>query len=296
MEEFNVKNSKLSIIIPTYNEEMNIVPVIKKLKKLLRTICKDFEILVINDGSTDNTKIAAEKAGAEVISHPYNIGNGAAVKTGMRAATGDIFIMMDGDGQHNPDDIPKLLEHIKMYDMVVGARSSGSEVKIHRKLANMIYNSFATYITKFKIEDLTSGFRVIRGELARRFVNLLPNTFSYPSTITLATLLTGHSVKYIKVKTFYRGGKSKIKLLQDGARFFFIITKIATLFSPLRIFLPISLLSFMLGTLNYAVTFFTTHRFSNMSGLLYSTAVIIFMMGLVAEQIAQLRVDRGDKL
>ncbi len=295
MRRLNVEKSKISVIIPTYNEDMNIAAVIKKIKKVMATVADDCNIYVINDGSTDNTAAVAKKAGATVISHPYNIGNGAAVKTGLRNVPGDIFILMDGDGQHNPEDIPKLIEHISEYDMVVGARSDKSEVRAHRKIANKMYNSLATYISSFKVEDLTSGFRVIRAKIARKYIYLLPNTFSYPSTITLAAIMTGHSVKYVKIKTFYRGGKSKIKLIKDGTRFFLIITKIATLFSPLRIFLPTSLIFFILGTVNYMYTYFASRTFTNMSMLLYSTAVIIFMMGLVAEQIAQLRIEKSEK-
>jgi glycosyltransferase involved in cell wall biosynthesis len=295
LEESDLKNKKLSVIIPVYNEEKSVGKVVKKVIKVLSKISDDYEILVINDGSSDKTKKAAKDAGAFVFSHPYNIGNGAAVKTGLRKAKGDIFIMMDGDGQHNPEDIPRLLKHIKEYDMVVGARSTSSEVKIHRSLANKIYNSFATYITSFKIEDLTSGFRVIKAQIAKRYLHLLPNTFSYPSTITLATIMTGHSVKYVDIKTFYRSGKSKIRLLRDGVRFFLIITKIATLFSPLRIFMPISIFFFLFGTFNYIYTYLMYKTFTNMSMLMYSTSIIIFMMGLVAEQIAQLRIEKSEK-
>lgn len=293
MKELDIKKCKISIIIPTYHEEENIGKVVKKIDNVMSAINEDYEIFVINDGSTDNTEQAAKDAGATVISHPYNIGNGAAVKTGIRNADGDILIFLDGDGQHNPDDIPRLLEHINRYDMVVGARSSGSEVKIHRKLANMIYNSLATYVTSFNIQDLTSGFRAIRAPLAKKFVSLLPNTFSYPSTITLATLMSGHSLKYVSIKTFYRSGKSKIKLIKDGTRFFLIIAKISTLFSPFKIFLPISFLMFMIGVVWYAYTYFTHGTFTNMGMLLFTTSVIIFMMGLVAEQIAQLRLEKS---
>ncbi|MFC1855676.1 glycosyltransferase family 2 protein, partial [Thermodesulfobacteriota bacterium] len=228
--EIDVSKCKISVIIPVYNEAKRIPKVVKHVLEVLPTITENYEVFVINDGSTDDTKNAAEGAGATVISHPYNIGNGAAVKTGLRAASGDILIMLDGDGQHNPEDIHELVKYIKNYDMVVGARGTTSEVRLHRKIANKIYNSFATYVASFPIEDLTSGFRVIRAPIAKKFLHLLPNTFSYPSTITLATLITGQSVKYVKIKTFYRSGKSKIKLIKDGARFFLIITKIATLF------------------------------------------------------------------
>jgi len=202
---------------------------------------------------------------------------------------------MDGDGQHDPADVAGLLAQKDTFDMVVGARSKGSETKWHRDLANKIFNGLATYVTKFKIHDLTSGFRVLRRVTARQFIYLLPNTFSYPSTITMAYLRSGRSVKYVPIKTRARKGKSKIKLLQDGVRFLLIITKIATLFSPFRVFLPVSFLFFFTGVMYYLYTFVTAHRFSNMSALLMTTSVIIFMMGLVSEQITQMRYELVDR-
>jgi glycosyltransferase involved in cell wall biosynthesis len=247
---------------------------------------------VVDDGSTDNTAKEAVAAGANVRSHPYNIGNGAAIKTGLRTAAGDWIIMMDADGQHAPEDVARLLEHKEKYDMVIGARTRVSETSLHRDIANTFYNGLASYVCKFKVEDLTSGFRMIRKDTVRQFIHLLPNTFSYPSTLTLAYLRSGLGVKYIPIDTKRRQGKSKIKLLQDGTRFFIIITKIATLFSPLRVFLPISFFFFITGFGYYVYTFTTIHRFSNMSALLLSTSIIIFMMGLISEQITQLRYDR----
>lgn len=275
----------VTVLLPAYNEETSIGGTIRNIRQLH----PDFEILVVDDGSTDNTGMVALDAGARVHSHPYNIGNGAAVKTGIRQASGEWVLMMDADGQHRPEDISRLLEYKEKFDMVVGARTRKSDTSIHRDLANTIYNLFASYVTSFKIEDLTSGFRLARTATARRYIYLLPNTFSYPSTITMAFLRSGRSLKYVPIRTNARKGKSKIKLLKDGVRFLLIITKIATLFSPLRVFLPVSALFFLLGLGYYALTFITTHRFTNMSALLLSTAVIIFMMGLISEQIAQLR-------
>jgi len=281
-------NPDVTIILPAFNEEQAIADTIHSLKSLY----PDYEILVVDDGSTDGTAQKAIEAGATVCRHPYNIGNGAAVKTGIRRARGEYVIMMDADGQHDPEDVKKLLEYRENYDMVVGARSKESTTAVHRDLANKIYNWFASYVTKFKIEDLTSGFRLFNRSLASKFIYLLPNTFSYPSTITMAYLRSGHTIKYIPIKTAKRQGKSKIKLLQDGTRFFLIITKIATLFSPLRVFLPVSFTLFLLGSGYYLFTFIKYHRFSNMSALLFSTSVIIFMMGLVSEQISQSRYER----
>ena len=278
----------VSIIIPTYNEELNIRKTIESVRK----IHPDYEILVIDDGSTDNTKKEALEAGANVWPHPYNIGNGAAIKTGLRLASGDWIVMMDADGQHDPSDISNLLEHKDHFDMVVGARTRESNTSLHRDLANKIYNIIASYVTKFKIEDLTSGFRLVKKDTVEQFISLLPNTFSYPTTLTMAYLRSGFTVKYIPIKTEKRKGRSKINLIGDGSRFFLIITKVATLFSPLRVFLPVSFFFFLTGVCYYIYTFINAHRFSNMSALLLSTSVVIFMMGLLSEQITQMRYDR----
>ena len=278
----------ITVLLPCYNEEHSIRKTIESIKQLH----PDFEILVVDDGSTDDTLNAAMEAGANVWPHPYNIGNGAAIKTGLRIATGDWVLMMDGDGQHDPADIAKLLEYKDHYDMVVGARINDSQASLPRMFANNIYNQLASYVTKFKVQDLTSGFRLVRRDTAKKFIYLLPNTFSYPSTLTLAYLRSGRSVRYVPIRAKKRQGKSKIKLLRDGTRFFLIITKIATLFAPLRIFLPVSFSLFLTGTLYYLYTFSTSHRFSNMSALLFSSALIIFMMGLISEQISQMRYDR----
>ncbi|MFH1202131.1 MAG: glycosyltransferase family 2 protein [Candidatus Omnitrophota bacterium] len=285
--------SQITIIIPVLNEEENISELIKGIKTVSSG---DDEILVIDDGSEDNTAKIVKELNVRVISHPYNMGNGAAVKTGIRIAKGEILVLLDGDSQHNPADIPRLLEHIDKYDMVVGARTDDSSTSFQRKLANKIYNLFASYVSSFKIEDLTSGFRVVKKEVALKFLYLLPNTFSYPTTITLAFLKSGRGIKYIPIKTRLRKGKSKISPFKDGVKFLLIITKIATLFSPFRIFLPVSLFFFALGAGYYGYTYFNFHRFTNMSALLIMTSIIIFMMGLVSEQIAQLRLDRTENI
>jgi glycosyltransferase involved in cell wall biosynthesis len=286
--EENKKRVAITVLMPANNEEVSIGTTIRKLRELY----PDFEILVIDDGSTDSTLQVAIDAGANVWPHPYNIGNGAAIKSGLRIAQGEWIVMMDADGQHPPEDIEGLLKYKDAYDMVVGSRTKGSETLLHRDIANMIYNWFASYITKFKVEDLTSGFRLVRASTVRQFINLLPNTFSYPTTLTMAYLRSGRSVKYIPIATKFRLGKSKIKLVQDGTRFFLIITKVATLFSPLRVFLPVSAFLFISALGYYLYTFITAGRFTNMSALLFNSSIIIFMIGLVAEQITQIRYDR----
>jgi glycosyltransferase involved in cell wall biosynthesis len=279
----------ISIVVPAFNEAKNLAQLLEKIHALK---LPQAEIIVVDDGSSDGTAEIALSAGANVVRHPYNIGNGAAVKSGMRAAQGRLIVLMDGDGQHKAEDIPKLLAEAASYHMVVGARGKGSKLRFHRYVANTVYNLLASYVTQFKVQDLTSGFRLLSRRDALRFIDLLPNTFSYPTTLTLAFLRSGLTVKYVPIQTLYRAGQSKISLITDGIRFLLIITKIATLFSPFRVFLPVSLFFFLGGMGNYAYTYFTQNRFTNMSVFALTTAVIIFMLGLISEQIALLRMER----
>ncbi|TFG91008.1 MAG: glycosyltransferase family 2 protein [Syntrophobacterales bacterium] len=285
----------ISIVIPAYREEKVISSVVSDIRRVMDMTGRTYEILVIDDGSDDETAAEAQKAGARILSHPYNIGNGAAVKTGIRNARGELLVTFDGDGQHSPEDIPRLLEKMDAYDMAVGARTKNSESSFHRTMANRLYNCFATYMCKRRIEDLTSGFRAIKTEIARRFVSLLPNSFSYPTTITMAVVRSGYSLVYVPVMTTRRVGKSKIKLMKDGSRFFLIIVKIATLFSPMRVFLPVSAIMFLLG-LGYGLfkIFFMGGRYGPTSAMLMTVAIVIFMVGLVSEQVAQLRFDKTE--
>lgn len=282
---------KTSVVIPAYNESGSIGQIITKIKELY----PDFEIVVIDDGSKDGTDAIAHQAGAEVYKHPYNLGNGAAIKSGIRAASGEILVFMDADSQHDPTDIQRLLEHLPEFDMVVGARSSKDHASPQRALGNTFYNWFASYVAKFKVKDLTSGFRAVKADVARGFLYLLPNTYSYPTTMTLGVLREGRSVHYVPIKFKKRqSGKSSISLFKDGVRFFMIITKICTLFSPMRVFLPVSFLMFLLGLINYMITFFTQGRFTNMSALMFVTSILIFMMSLISEQICQMRFERRE--
>lgn len=283
----------ISIIIPAYNEEQVIGKVIEDIRRQMGD--RNYEILVVDDGSDDGTAKEIEESGVRLLQHPYNKGNGAAVKTGIRNALGKVVVLMDGDGQHNPEDIDRLLEYIPKYDMVVGARTAESESAVHRDLANKAYNMLAGYLTQMKIMDLTSGFRAIKTSLAKRFVYLLPNKFSYPTTITLSMIRAGFSVKYIPIKAFRRVGSSKIRIFRDGATFFLIMIKIATLFSPLRIFIPISMTSFLLGLVYGAYMILKHSHFSNMILLLLITGVLVFLLGLIAEQIAMLRLERSEE-
>jgi len=283
--------TKVSVIIPAYNEAQSIGHVVKKIK----AFNPEFEIIVINDGSTDDTAVVARDAGGTVYSHSYNIGNGAAIKSGIRIASGNILVFMDGDGQHDPDDIAKLLEHFPEFDMVVGARSKGNHASLGRTFGNTAYNWLASYVAKFRVEDLTSGFRAVKADIAHNLLYLLPNTYSYPTTLTLSVLRSGRTVKYVPVKTkMRRSGKSGISMFKDGVRFFMIIIKICTLYSPFRIFLPVSFVTFLTGLFYYLYTFYMGGRFTNMSALLFTTSIVIFMMGLISEQICQMRFERSE--
>ncbi len=281
-------SQSISIILPAKNEAQNIESVIKKLTQLQHKL-NVLEILVINDGSTDTTEQIAKQAGATVISHPCSMGNGASIKTGARQAKGDILIFMDADGQHHPDDIPMLLEKLNQgYDMVVGARSSKSHAGLFRRLANGFYNRFSSLMTGHKIQDLTSGFRAARADKFRKFLYLLPNGFSYPTTSTMAFFRSGFPVAYVPIHAGKRSGKSHIRLFKDGMRFFIIILRVGALFSPMRLFLPISLMLFGTGVCYYGYTFVTAHKFTNMSAVLFLSSLIIFLIGIVSEQISSL--------
>ncbi len=278
---------KLSIIIPAKNEE-------KGLGAILPRICSLYpnaEVVIVDDASTDYTTHVAEDMGVNVIRHPYSKGNGAAIKTGLRAITGDVVVCMDADGQHDPEDIEKLLTVINQgYDLAVGARSGRAQAGIHRSIANRFYNWFAGWVVGRKIDDLTSGFRALKVDRFREFIHLLPNKFSYPTTITMSFFRAGYSVAYVPldVKNRIEGTASHINVMRDGIRFLLIIFKIGTLYSPLKIFMPISVSFFLTGLFLYIYTFLETGRFTNMSALMFSTSILIFLIGLVSEQITNL--------
>jgi len=281
--------NRLSIILPAKNE----APALAALLPLLRAAQPEAEIIVVDDGSTDETRSVCKSSGVECLSSPYSMGNGAAIKRGARAATGDILVFMDGDGQHDPADVTRLLEQLNRgYDMVVGARGWGSQAGVGRGLANTLYNWLATRMTGHQIADLTSGFRAVRADKFREFLHLLPNGFSYPTTSTMAFFRSAYPVAYVPIKAAQRVGKSHIKPLRDGLRFLLIIFKIATLYSPLKLFVPASVVFFLMGCANYAWTFMHGGRLTNMSTLLWSAAVIVFLIGLVSEQITGLMYRR----
>lgn len=286
-----ITTESLSIVIPAKNEA-------KSLSTLLPEINKHYpnaEIIVVNDGSTDNTQDIVSKYNAVLISHPYSMGNGAAIKSGARRATGKVLVTMDGDGQHSPKDIERLLEKINEgYEMAVGARSHKSQAGLRRYIGNQLYNTIASTIVGNKIEDLTSGYRAVNAKKFKESLHLLPNGFSYPTTITMAFFRNGYPVTYVPIDAKKRLGKSHLRLFKDGLRFLVIIFKVGTLYSPLKIFTPVSAILFLTGSLYYLYTFLTMSRFTNMSALLLISSILIFLIGLISEQITTLMYSKSD--
>ena len=284
-------NPTLSIVIPAKNEAGSIADVVSRA----RSTFTDAEIIVVDDGSDDETRSLAESAGAIVKSHPVSLGNGAAIKTGARAASGELIAFMDADGQHSPEDLGRLIDRLgEGFDMVVGARHSRGHASTARLFANTLYNRLASRMSGQRVADLTSGFRVARADKFKRFLYLLPNGFSYPTTSTMAFLRSGYPIDFLPIEVGRREGKSHIRPLADGIRFLLIIFKIATLYSPLKIFFPISSGFFLTGLGWYAYTYATEGRFTNMSMLIFSAAVIIFLIGLISEQITALTFSRSE--
>lgn len=282
----------ISIIIPAKNEALGLARILPDIRRLY----PQAEIIVVNDGSTDQTRVVCEDHGIQLISHPYSMGNGAAVKTGARAAAGDTLVLMDADGQHRPDDIPRLLEKLdEGYDMAIGARSRNSQANMHRAFGNGVYNRLASWMTGHRIDDLTSGFRAVKAEKFKKFLYLLPNGFSYPTTITMAFFRSAFPVTYVAIHTGTRQGRSSISLIKDGIRFFLIILKIGTLFSPMRLFLPVSLVFFLTGVCYYSYTYITQGRLTIMSALLFIASMLTFLIGIVSEQVSSLHYKNNSE-
>lgn len=280
---------RLSVVVPARNEAQNLALLLPELQQVLADLPMEFqEIVLVDDGSSDATASLAAEYGARVVSHAESLGNGAAVKRGIREAKGDWILLLDGDGQHPPAELPAMVRMAERHDMVVASRG-GKGGSMHRNLANQIYSRLASYVSGRKIPDLTSGFRLLRADVAKDLVWLLPNTFSYPTTITMSMLRGGWSVGFHPFQVRQRLGKSHVRLVADGSRFFLIILRIATMFSPLRVFLPVSLLTAGLGIGWYAYTWLTQGRFTNMAVMLLCQATLLFALGLIAEQVAALR-------
>jgi glycosyltransferase involved in cell wall biosynthesis len=286
------RTDAVSVIVPAYNE----AAVITEVVSAIAAAGPWREIIVVDDGSQDATGARACAAGATVVRHPYNKGNGAAVKSGIRRATGEFVLILDGDGQHQADDAQRLVERLGEYDLVIGARSTATQASYARRFGNSALNGFASYLTGRHIPDLTSGFRAARREYLLEFLHLLPNGFSTPTTTTLAFIKAGYNVAFEAAEARQRVGASKIKLARDGVKFFMIILKIVTIFSPLRVFVPIAAASFLLG-IGYGIWNVALHsRIPNGAVLLIMFSVVVFLVGLVSEQISSLRFEGGSRL
>lgn len=282
---------RLSVIMPAYNEGASIAAVLAKVGAQL----PDAELIVVDDGSADNTADLAAGAGATVIRQPYNKGNGAAVKAGIRAARGDVVLLLDADGQHDPADLPRVLEPIGPYDLVVAARTRASNATWTRGWGNAVLNAFASYLTGMEVLDLTSGFRAMKRDRIMEFVHLLPNRYSYPTTSTMAFIKAGYSVKFVPIAAHQRiGGASGQKLLRNGIVFATIILRMMTLFSPLKVFSPLSAFLFVIGAAYGLYTIVTEVHITNTTVLLTVTALMIFLQGLISEQIAAYRFERRE--
>lgn len=284
--------SSLSIILPALNEAASL----RELVPGLLRYYPDAEIIVVNDGSIDDTDEICTEHGCRVVNNPYRMGNGAAIKRGTRFASGKILAFMDADGQHTPENLKILIDHFSTgdFDMLVGAREKGDQASLFRKLGNAVLNRLASWMTGQKIIDLTSGFRVVRAKRFKEFLHMLPNGFSYPTTITMAFFRSGYTVGYKTVDVEKRRGQSHIRPVHDGSRFLLIILKIGALYSPLKLFLPISIVLFVLASALYSYTFLATGRFTNMSALLYITSLLTFLIGIVSEQITNLMFARRE--
>jgi glycosyltransferase involved in cell wall biosynthesis len=276
-----------TVVIPAFNEAGSIAAVVAELRQAARWP----EIIVVDDGSVDDTEARARAAGARVVRHPYNKGNGAAVKSGIRNANTPFIVIADADGQHRPSDAVRLVSHLGEYDLVVGARVPQTQSSLARRVGNAVLNGIAGYLTQQPIPDLTSGFRAARREHLFEFLHLLPNGFSTPTTTTLAFIKAGYSVRFEPVEAGRRVGTSKIRLGSDGVGFFLILLKVITIYSPLRIFVPISVASFLLGAAYAVWTILTQSHVTNSSVLLIVLSVVIFLVGLISEQISSLRFE-----
>ncbi len=283
---------ELSVIVPIFNERENVVDTLSRIL----AVPINLEILAVDDASEDGTweilqEFAAKEPRLRLFRHPYNMGNGASVKTGMRNAKADILQIIDADGQHPPEDIPKFFEKSKTYDLVVGQRTEGTDATAFRNFGNWVFNTFSSYVAGCRIPDLTCGMRALKREIALEFIDLFPNGFSLPATSTLSVIKAGYAIDWVPIQGARRKGRSKIRPISDGSKFLLIIVRIAVFFKPLRVFLPISLTALVLGAIDFILGLWTEGRLHirPFAGLMFQSFLLIFLMGLISEQIANIR-------
>jgi glycosyltransferase involved in cell wall biosynthesis len=286
---------RISVILPVFEEKETVGVLIPAIIDRLGQEGESFEIVAVDDGSSDGTLEVLRGLREQhpdlvhVVRHVYNKGNGAALRTGIRVARGEIVVCMDADGQHSPDEISQLTSLIPPYDLVIGARLEGYAGSWHRGAANRFYNALASWLTRTLVKDLTSGFRAMRRGVVLHFLPLFPAGFSAPSTTTLAFLKAGYNVTFVPVHVGKRGaGKSKIRLWSDGGRFVTLILRIIMLYDPLRIFLPTGVYVAIAGVVAAVAGILNARRLvvSGSAVLLLLAALVIWLLGLIASQIA----------
>jgi glycosyltransferase involved in cell wall biosynthesis len=285
-----------SVVIPAYNEGPRVGAIVRAIRERL----PQAEIIVVDDASGDDTSAQAAAAGARVITRPHNVGNGAGVKTGVRAASGEVVVVMDADGQHDPDDLPRLLDHVGRYDMVVATRlDRESQENAVRWLGNGAVNAFGSYLVGMPMLDLTSGYRAFKREVLLEFLHLLPNSFGWPNTSAMALAKAGYHIRFEPVAMRRRqGGRSTQKLFKNGIRNLLIMLRMVSLFAPLRVYFPVALAMFALSLLAYVASVAVNGvwlKIPNATAALFVGGIVVFMFGLLAEQIAGLRFQRRDQ-
>lgn len=283
----------VSIVIPAYQERAAIGDVVSAVLKVVASLSCEYEVIVVDDGSTDGTGDAARKAGAHVLVHPYNKGYGASLKTGIRFASNRTVIFLDADGQHDPDDIPRLLAGRTGFDMVVGARKGMAGSPLWRQPGKLFLKWLVNNLTGHSIPDFNSGYRALDREMALRFLPIMPDGFSFSTTSTIAAFKGGYLVQYLPIQVAKRIGTSTVTAA-DGFRTIMLIIRLVTLFAPLRVFLPISAVTFLIGLIFTVYGYVHTGEASVKGLISLLAAVQFFLFGVMVDQVVAVR--RGENM
>ncbi|HEV3482152.1 MAG TPA: glycosyltransferase family 2 protein [Candidatus Acidoferrales bacterium] len=276
----------VSVVIPAYNEESGIPSVVAELRRVLGNYAASIEIIVVDDGSTDSTARAAGLAGARVMRHRSNRGYGAALKTGIAAATHDYVTIIDADGTYPAECVPMLLDELERADMVVGSRvKAGAKIPLIRRPAKWLLNRLANYLTNARIPDLNSGLRVFRRDVAMQYFPILPDQFSWTTTITLAMHCDKYAVAYTPIDYRARKGRSKI-VPWDAGSFLILILRTSMLFRPLRIFFPIVVVFAAYGIVKLAIDLTHQPNVSASAALALICALLVLLIGMLGDAIA----------